>query len=179
MAEKQGNWAGNITYSAARLHRPGTIEQVQELVRRSNKLRILGSRHSFNGIADCNEDLISLERLDQVVALDRERHTVTIEGGVRYGPLCQYLQLEGYALHNLASLPHISVAGACATATHGSGNNNGNLATAVVALEFVNARGELVALSRENHGEQFQGAVVGLGGLGAITKLTLKIEPHV
>ena len=142
MPEKQQNWAGNYTYSAVRLHRPATIEQVQELVSRCNKLRVLGSRHSFNGIADCNEDLISLEKLDQVIALDRERHTVTIEGGVRYGPLCQYLQREGYALHNLASLPHISVAGACATATHGSGNNNGNLATAVAALEFVNARGE-------------------------------------
>ena len=177
MSEKQRNWAGNTTYSAARLHRPATIEQLQELVSRCNKLRILGSRHSFNSIADCNEDLISLEQLDQVTALDRERHTVTIAGGVRYGPLCQYLQREGYALHNLASLPHISVAGACATATHGSGNNNGNLATAVVALEFVNARGELVALSREQHSEQFQGAVVGLGGLGAVTKLTLKIEP--
>jgi xylitol oxidase len=177
MSEKQRNWAGNYTYSAARLHRPATIEQVQELVSRCNKLRILGSRHSFNGIADCNEDLISLEQLDQVVDLDREGHTVTIEGGVRYGPLCQYLQREGYALHNLASLPHISVAGACATATHGSGNNNGNLATAVTALEFVNARGELVALSREQHSEQFQGVVVGLGGLGAVTKLTLKIKP--
>jgi xylitol oxidase len=177
MSEKQRNWAGNTTYSAARLHRPTTIEQVQELVSRCNKVRVLGSRHSFNGIADCNEDLISLERLDQVVALDRERHTVTIEGGVRYGRLCQYLQREGYALHNLASLPHISVAGACATATHGSGNNNGNLATAVVAMEFVNARGDLISLSREQDGEQFQGAVVGLGGLGAVTKLMLKIEP--
>ena len=177
MSEKQRNWAGNITYNAARLHRPATIEQVQELVSRCNKLRILGSRHSFNGIADCNEDLISLEQLDQVTALDRERHTVTIEGGVRYGPLCQYLQREGYALHNLASLPHISVAGACATATHGSGNNNGNLATAVAALEFVNGKGEVVALSREHHGEQFQGAVVGLGGLGVVTKLTLQVEP--
>ncbi len=177
MPEKQQNWAGNYTYSAARLHRPATIEHVQELVSRCDKLRVLGSRHSFNGIADCNEDLISLEHLDQVIALDRERHTVTIEGGVRYGPLCQYGQREGYALHNLASLPHISVAGACATATHGSGNNNGNLATAVVAMEFVNARGDLISLSREQHGEQFQGAVVGLGGLGAVMKLTLKIEP--
>src|SRR5688572_1771436 len=177
MSEKQRNWAGNITYSAARLHRPATIEQVQELVSSSNTVRVLGSRHSFNGIADCDEDLISLERLDQVIALDRERRTVTIEGGVRYGPLCQYLEREGHALHNLASLPHISVAVACATATHGSGNNNGNLATAVTALEFVNARGDVILLSREQHGEQFQGAVVGLGGLGAVTKLTLKIQP--
>ena len=177
MAEMQKNWAGNYTYSARRLHRPRTIEQVQEIVSRCNKLRVLGSRHSFNGIADCTEDIISLEHLDHVIALDREHRTVTIEGGVRYGPLSEYLYSEGFALHNLASLPHISVAGACATATHGSGNQNGNLAAAVVALEIVTANGDVVTLSRDQHADQFQGAVVGLGGLGVVTKLTLRIEP--
>jgi xylitol oxidase len=177
MTEVQKNWAGNYTYSAVRLHLPTSIEQVQEIVSRCNKLRVLGSRHSFNGIADCTEDLISLKHLDQVIALDREHHTVTIEGGIRYGPLCEYLYREGFALHNLASLPHISVAGACATGTHGSGNQNGNLATAVVALEIVRANGHVVTLSRAQHVDQFQGAVVGLGGLGIVTKLTLRIEP--
>ena len=177
MIEKLKNWAGNYTYSAVRLHRPTTVGQVQETVSHCNKLRVLGSRHSFNGIADSIEDLISLEYLDQVVASDRENHTVTIEGGVRYGPLCQYLHREGFALHNLASLPHISVAGACATATHGSGNRNGNLATAVVALEIVTANGDVITLSRDQHVDQFEGAVVGLGGLGVVTKLTLKVEP--
>ena len=177
MADIQKNWAGNYTYSAVRLHRPTMLEQVQEIVSRCHKVRVLGSRHSFNGIADSTEDLISLEHLNQVISLDRENHTVTIEGGVRYGPLCQYLHREGFALHNLASLPHISVAGACATATHGSGNQNGNLATAVVVLEIVTASGDVITLSRDQHADQFQGAVVGLGGLGVVTKLTLNIEP--
>ena len=166
MADVQKNWAGNYTYSALRLHRPTTVGQVQEIVSQRNKLRVLGSRHSFNGIADCSEDLISLEYLNQVVALDREQRTVTIEGGVRYGDLCKHLQHAGFALHNLASLPHISVAGACATATHGSGNNNGNLATAVSALEIVTANGELVTLMREGHGDQFQGVVERCNNLG-------------
>jgi len=177
MIENQSNWAGNYTYSAARLHRPETVEQVQELVIHCRKLKVLGARHSFNGIADSPEALISLEHFDQVAALDRARRTVTVEAGVRYGPLCRHLNREGYALHNLASLPHISVAGACATATHGSGDRNGNLATAVSAMEIVTADGEVVVLSREGHGEQFQGAVVGLGGLGVVTKLTLDILP--
>jgi len=177
MTDAQRNWAGNYTYNAARLHRPTTVEQVQEIVSRCHKVRVLGSRHSFNGIADSAEDLISLEHLNQVISLDRENHTVTIEGGVRYGPLCEYLHREGFALHNLASLPHISVAGACATATHGSGNKNGNLATAVVALEIVTVNGDVITLSREQHADQLQGAVVGLGGLGVVTKLTLRVEP--
>jgi xylitol oxidase len=177
MTENQSNWAGNYTYSAARLHRPATVEQLRELVARSGKLKALGSRHSFNHIADTTEDLISLERFDQVGAVDRERGTVTVGAGVRYGQLCRQLHREGYALHNLASLPHISVAGACATATHGSGDGNGNLATAVAALEMVTADGQVVALSREQHGGQFEGAVVGLGALGVVTKLTLDVVP--
>jgi xylitol oxidase len=177
MTQNQSNWAGNYTYSAARLHYPETVEQVQELVVRHSKLKALGARHSFNTIADSSEDLISLEHFDQVVAIDRERRTATVGAGIRYGQLCQQLHREGYALHNMASLPHISVAGACATATHGSGDRNGNLATAVAALEMVTANGEVVVLSREQHGEQFQGAVVGLGGLGVVTKVTLDIVP--
>jgi alditol oxidase len=111
------------------------------------------------------------------VAIDRERSTVTVEGGITYGQLSQQLHSEGYALHNLASLPHISIAGACATATHGSGDRNGNLATVVAGMEIMTADGELVVLSREHNGDQFQGAVVGLGGLGVVTKLTLDIVP--
>ena len=177
MLEDQRNWAGNYTYRAVRLHRPETVEQVQALVSRASKVKVLGSRHSFNDIADSPEDLISLEHFDQVVALDHERHTVTVEGGVRYGELCRYLHAAGYALHNLASLPHISVAGACATATHGSGERHGNLATVVAGLELVTAGGEVVVLSREHRGEELQGAIVGLGGLGVITKVTLDIVP--
>ncbi|MEO7913125.1 MAG: D-arabinono-1,4-lactone oxidase [Roseiflexaceae bacterium] len=177
MLENRRNWAGNYTYSAARLHAPETIEQLQELVSRSSKLRALGSRHSFNGIADTTADQVSLEHFDQVLALDREHNTVTVAAGIKYGQLGQYLHGQGYALHNMASLPHISVAGACATATHGSGNGNGNLATAVTAIEFVTANGDLVVLSRGQDGQAFQGAVVGLGGLGIVTKMTLDILP--
>jgi alditol oxidase len=177
MAENLRNWAGNYTYHAARLHQPETIEQVQELAVRSHKLKVLGTRHSFNDIADSAGDLISLQHFDRVVALDREQGTVTVEAGIRYGQLCQWLQREGYALHNLASLPHISVAGACATGTHGSGDRNGNLATAVSAMEMVTGAGDVIILSREQDRGQFLGAVVGLGGLGVITKLTLDISP--
>jgi xylitol oxidase len=177
MLENRRNWAGNYTYSAARLHAPTTIAELQELVRTSSKLRALGSRHSFNSIADTTEDQVSMEHFDQVLSLDRERNTVMVEAGIKYGQLGVYLHSQGYALHNMASLPHISVAGACATATHGSGNGNGNLATAVAAIELVTADGDLVTLSREQDGETFQGAVVGLGGLGIVTKMTLDIMP--
>ncbi|MCB9101846.1 MAG: FAD-binding protein [Anaerolineales bacterium] len=177
MTEQQHNWAGNYTYSAARWHYPTTVEQLQELVSQGSKLRVLGSRHSFNDIADSPEDLISLERFDHIEPVDPERRTVTIAGGVRYGQLCRQLDREGYALPNLASLPHISVAGACATATHGSGDRNGNLATSVAAMELVTADGAVVVLARDQHPDHFPGAVVGLGGLGVVTQLTLDVIP--
>ena len=176
MIQNPTNWAGNYTYQANRLHQPEIIEQVQEIVSHSHKLKALGSRHSFNDIADSPGELVSLEHFDQVL-LDREQRTVMVGAGIRYGELCRGLHREGFALHNLASLPHISVAGACSTATHGSGDQNGNLATAVTAMELITADGELVTFSREDQPEQFQGAVVGLGGLGIVTKLTLDILP--
>ncbi|MDQ3927552.1 MAG: FAD-binding protein [Chloroflexota bacterium] len=174
------NWAGNYTYTSPRLHYPETVEQVQELVRRSPKLKVLGSRHSFNDIADSPGDLVSLDRLgasDGLLALDREHNTVTVAGAARYGQINRELHREGYALHNLASLPHISVAGACTTATHGSGDRSGNLATAVSAMELVTADGSIVSLSRERDGGEFAGAAVSLGGLGVVTKLTLDVVP--
>src|SRR6266480_1953528 len=96
---------------------------------------------------------------------------------MRYGELAPYLHENGYALHNLASLPHISIAGACATATHGSGVKNGNLATAVSAMEIVTAGGEVLKLSRVADGSTFQGSVVSLGALGVVTKVTLDVQP--
>ncbi len=178
MTANQQNWAGNITYSAARVHQPETIEQLQAVVRNSRKLKVVGSRHSFNEIADTAEDQISLEKLEQKIVFDPERRLVTVNAGITYGQLCQQLYPTGYALHNMASLPHVSVAGACATATHGSGDGNGNLATAVAALELITADGEVVQLSRAQNGETFQGAVVSLGGLGVITKMTLDTVPR-
>jgi len=177
MVANQRNWAGNFRYSAARTHQPETVDQVREIVSRADKVKALGTRHSFNVIADCAEDLISLSHLDRVIEIDRDRRTATVEGGARYGQVGEYLHARGYALRNMASLPHISAAGACATATHGSGDGNGNLATAVVAMEMVTAEGELVEISREKNGERFDGMVVALGGLGIVVKLTLEIVP--
>jgi alditol oxidase len=178
MAEKQLNWAGNYEFSTTNVHYPTSVEEIQALVKNSRKVKVLGTRHSFNHIADSEDVLISLRNFNNLVALDRERQTVTVEAGMRYGELGVYLDSEGFAVHNMASLPHITIIGACSTATHGSGAKNGSLATAVSRLEFVTADGEIVTLSREKDGEQFNGAVVGLGGLGVVTKLTLDIMPR-
>lgn len=171
------NWAESLSYSTDKVYYPATVEQVQEVVKKCSNIKALGSRHSFNTIADSIENQVSLKQQNQVISLDTVANTVTIEGGMRYGELAPYLQENGYALHNLASLPHISIGGACATATHGSGANNSSLASAVSAIEFVNAAGEIISLSKENDGDTFKGAVVNLGALGVVTKLTLDLQP--
>jgi xylitol oxidase len=168
------NWAGNYTYRARKLHRPSTIEQVQEIIANAPFVRVLGSRHSFNDIADSSE-LITLEAMPMDVVVDHEADTISFNAALKYGELVQTLHEEGVALHNLASLPHISVAGAVATATHGSGETNGNLATSVAGLKLVTSGGEIIEISR---GEpDFDGLVVGLGALGAVTRITLDVEP--
>ena len=169
------NWAGNFEFSTGNVHYPKTLEEVQEIVKKCDKITALGSQHSFNKIADNTENLISLKEMNKVISIDRAANTVTVEAGMRYGELAPYLHQNGYALHNLASLPHITIAGSVATATHGSGVNNGNLSTAIAAIEFVNATGEIINLSKED--AAFNGAVVGLGALGIVTKVTLSIEP--
>ena len=171
------NWAGNLTYSTDNVQYPKSVAEVQQLIKKLPKLRALGTRHCFNTIADSKDDLVSTRDLNKVLSLDTKNHTVTAEGGIKYGELAPYLHQHGYALHNLASLPHISVAGSITTATHGSGIKNGNLSSAVTGLEIVIADGSIVHLSKASDSEKLNAAVVGLGALGIITKVTLQIQP--
>ena len=171
------NWAGNVAFSATKIHRPASVAELQRLVAAGACVRALGTGHSFSRIADTPGDLVSVAGLPKIMKVDAEAATVTVSAGVRYGELAPHLHAAGYALRNLASLPHISVAGACATGTHGSGNSNGNLATAVCAMEMITAGGDAVTMSREADGPRFRGAVVGLGALGIVTSLSLDIVP--
>jgi xylitol oxidase len=168
------NWAGNFRYRAATLHRPSQPEHVQEIVARAPHIRVLGSRHSFNDIADSFE-LISLDDLPSDVVIDHGAGTVTFSAGLRYGELVAELNREDVALANLGSLPHISVAGAIATATHGSGDAIGNLSTAVAGLEIVTSSGDLLEVQRGD--ADFNGIAVGLGAMGVVTRITLDVEP--
>jgi xylitol oxidase len=169
------NWAGNLTYGTTRVLRPRSVEEAQELVAGAETIRPLGTRHSFSEVADVPPGgvLLSTEHLDRVVGIDSG--TVTVEAGIRYGELSATLYEHGLALANLASLPHISVGGAVATGTHGSGVENRSLAAAVSMLELVGPDGELRPLRRGD--DDFDGAVVGLGALGLVARLSLDVHP--
>ena len=171
------NWAGNLTYSTGNVHEPKSVDEVKTVIAQCEKLRALGTRHCFNKIADSNANLLSTKFLNEVGAIDTSNNTITVGGGIRYGDLCEQLHQKGYALHNLASLPHISVAGACATATHGSGVTNGNLATGVSGIEIVTGKGEVMTISKAQDPDIFYGLVVNLGSLGVVTKVVLDLVP--
>ena len=169
------NWAGNIIFSAASVERPTSIEQLQDVVRRAQRVRALGSGHSFNRLADTDGTLVSLADMPRIVEVDSAAHQVRIDGGATYTDIVGALHESGYGLGNVASLPHITVAGAVTTATHGSGDTNRNLAAAVAALKIVTASGEIVSFQRGD--ADFEGAVVNLGALGIISELTLDLIP--
>ena len=166
-----------MNFASATVHRPTTIAELQAVVASAASVRALGTGHSFNRIADTTGALVLLDDLPRQIDVDSQARTVTVAGGIRYGELAAELDRHGVALHNMGSLPHISVAGACATGTHGSGDRNGNLATAVRGLELVTAAGDITTLARSDDGAQFPGAVISLGCLGIVTSLTLDVVP--
>lgn len=167
------NWARSTEFHPAAFERPESVSELQRLVAGSTRARALGSGHSFNDLADTPGTLISLERLPAEPSITQDG--VRVPGGMRYAELSRWLQDRGLAVHNLASLPHISVAGTIATGTHGSGDGNGSLATAVTGLELVTAGGDLVAVRRGD--PDFDGTVVSLGALGVVTAVTLEVRP--
>lgn len=176
VAERR-NWGRNIVYKAKNLVHPTSVEELQEIMKQAGYKKGLGSKHSYNDIADSPTTQISLGKLNKVIAIDESNNTVTIEGGIKYEELAPKLHEKGKALHNLASLPQVTVAGACATGTHGSGTGNGSLATVVREIEFCSLDGELITISRDKNPDTFDGAIVSLGALGIITRMVLDIEP--
>ncbi|MFJ9020508.1 FAD-binding protein [Streptomyces sp. NPDC102259] len=177
MTETVTNWAGNITFAAGELHRPASLDALRSLVADSGRVRVLGSGHSFNEIAEPGVDgvLLSLGALADEVDVDTAARTVRVAGGVRYAELARRVHERGLALPNMASLPHISVAGSVATGTHGSGVGNGSLASAVREVEIVTADGSTVVIGRGDR--RFGGAVTSLGALGVVTALVLDLQP--
>jgi xylitol oxidase len=168
-------WAGTHVFTAPALVEARTIDEVQSVVAAGGPVRALGTRHSFHDLADTAGTLVTVTGIPADAVIDEERREVTVGAGTRYGVLARWLEDRGWALHNLGSLPHISIGGAIATGTHGSGHGNGSLATAVRRLEYVDATG---ALAEVRIGDpDFPALVVGLGAFGIVVRVTLAIEP--
>ena len=169
------NWAGSYAYKA-RVVRPRSVDELQSLVATKDRIRALGTRHSFTDIADTDGVLVSLEGLPLALRIDEPRRSASVSGATTFHTLSQQLDRRGWALATLASLPHISVAGAIATGTHGSGKQVKSLASMVSALEMVQSDGELRRIERSD--PDFDGSVVNLGALGVVTRVTVDLLPR-
>jgi xylitol oxidase len=172
-------WSGTHVFTAPRFVEAATVDNVRAIIETERaaggRVRALGTRHSFHDIADTTGTLVSVTGIPADPVLDRDRRAVTVGAGIRYGELALWLEQHGWALHNMGSLPHISVGGATATGTHGSGDKLGNLSTAVRGLEYVGADGALRTVAP--HDPDFEALVVHLGAAGIVTRITLAIEP--
>jgi len=169
------NWSGTVTFQDSKTLAPKSVDELTKIVASEVKIRARGSAHCFNAMADTNAASVTFENMPQEIVIDKDRAIVSVPAGMKYGELAVALHDRGWALHNMASLPHISVAGAIATATHGSGVGNGNLATAVRGLEIVLPDGNIKSVTSQD--PDFAGFVVGLGLVGIVSKVDLAIEP--
>jgi alditol oxidase len=169
------NWAGNYRYRARRIARPASLSELQSIVAGSDRVRALGSGHSFTALPDSEGTLVRLDALAPEIDVDARARTVSVGGGVTYGVLAPELHRAGFALPNLASLPHISIAGAVATGTHGSGDANQNLAGSVRSIDIIGPGGDIRTVHRG--GPDFDGSVVALGALGVASRLVLDVQP--
>ncbi|WES63087.1 FAD-binding protein [Microbacter sp. GSS18] len=169
------NWAGTYEYTAPRIVEATSVADVRAAVAGTGRVHALGTRHSFTDLPDTTGTLIDVTGLPPVFALDEDAATVTVAAGTRYGVLAVWLDERGWALRNMGSLPHINVAGATATGTHGSGDANPVLSASVRALTYVGADGELHEVRRGD--TDFAALVVGLGAFGIVVAVTLDIVP--
>jgi xylitol oxidase len=169
------NWSGTVTFQDSKTLAPKSVDELAKIVASQPKIRARGSAHCFNAMADTNSVAVTFANMPQDIVIDKDRAIVSVPAGMKYGELAVALNDRGWAIHNMASLPHISVAGAIATATHGSGVGNGNLATAVRGLEIILPDGNIKRVTLED--PDFAGYVVGLGLVGIVSSVDLAIEP--
>ncbi|MEM9651582.1 MAG: D-arabinono-1,4-lactone oxidase [Actinomycetota bacterium] len=176
MPTDRANWSDNFTFAAASFHQPRSVAEVQGIVARSDRVKAVGTRHSFVPVADSpGGALVDLSLLAPEVTITPDGRTASVTAGTSYGVLAQELERWGYALSNMASLPHISVGGGTATGTHGSSDRTGILATAISALELVTADGSLITVDRSD--PDLAAMAVGLGAFGIMTRVHLDVEP--
>ena len=175
MTAELRNWSGTYRFTARAVIDARSADDVRRAVAAGGRVRAIGTRHSFNDLADNGAALVSVTAIPPDPVIDVAARTVTAGAGMSYGALAVWLQDRGWALGNLGSLPHISIAGATATGTHGSGSRNKILSAAIAGLDYVAADGELRHVGRAD--PDFDGMPVGLGAFGIVVRVTLDIEP--
>ncbi|KAI1701064.1 FAD binding domain-containing protein [Ditylenchus destructor] len=169
------NWGDNFLFSTQNIQYPTTVEEVQEIVQNADKVRVVGTRHSFSTCADSPDTILSTLALKNIIGFDDSVPSITVQAGIAYTDLNPYLQYLGFALPNLATLAEISVGGASQTGAHGSGLSNQCLASHIRSLKIVLANGTLATYGPND--PELKAIALGVGAFGVITQVELKVEP--
>lgn len=181
MSSRWQNWCGLVDCSPLRIETPASIEEVQRVVREAaregKRVRVVGSGHSFTDLVRTDEVLVSLDKLQGLVEVDRDRREATVWAGTKLWRLNELLDEQGLAMENLGDINKQSIAGAVSTGTHGTGIRYGNISSQAIGLTIVTAGGEVLECSEEKDRELFKAAQVSLGALGIIVKIRLRLEP--
>jgi len=181
MNETWTNWAGDQRCAPVRVARPGSEAELVEVVGRAaaegQQVRAVGSGHSFSDIACTDGVLVDLSRMQRLLEADRPSGVVTVEAGIKLHALGAALAEHGLALENQGDIDRQALAGALATATHGTGARFPNLAAPVIGMRLISAAGEVVELSADADSEALLAARVSLGALGIVSAVTVRCVP--
>ncbi|MEO1436566.1 MAG: D-arabinono-1,4-lactone oxidase [Bacteroidota bacterium] len=172
------NWAGNIQWNPSEIAKPDSEEAIQQLVLRAanerKKIRMIGTGHSFTPVCQTTHVTLSLDNYQGLIHVEKETCQATVKAGTKLKLLGELLFQEGLAMENLGDIDVQSIAGTISTGTHGTGTTFGTISTQVVAIRFVNGKGEIVDCSHDQRPELFKAMQVSLGSLGVITQITLQ-----
>ncbi len=175
------NWAGNQQTGSVLVSKPQTESELQQVVQNAQtsgrRVKAVGSGHSFTAIAVAEEVLVDLSKYDEILAIDKINQTVTVQSGIQLSKLNQALYENSLAMQNLGDIAYQTIAGAISTSTHGTGAKFTGIANQVVALRVVLADSSIVECSANVNAELFSCARVGLGAIGLISTVTLKVVP--
>jgi FAD-linked oxidoreductase len=175
------NWAGNQHVDNVSLFKPRSEEEIQQAVQlamsKKNRIKVVGSGHSFTAIALAEDVLVDLSGYDAVIAIDKLAKTVTVQSGIQLSKLNLILHQNGLAMQNLGDIAYQTIAGSISTSTHGTGIKFTGIANQVVALRLVLADSTVVDCTATSNSDLFHCARVGLGALGIISTVTLQLVP--
>lgn len=169
------NWAKNIKQEIPHFFQPETEDEIIPIIKSHNKIRLVGTAHSWNEICVSDEALINLDRFDKILHIDKKAKTVRVQAGIKLTKLNELLDKEKLALINLGSIATQSLAGALSTGTHGTGINFQILGSQIIEFTLIKASGEKIVVNREKDKELYNAAIVNLGCLGVISEVTIQV----
>lgn len=175
------NWSGNLSFRPKQIASPSSVDEIVALVEKARdegkSIRVYGAKHSWTPLIPTDDVLMHLDNWQGVERVDKETMTATVRAGTRLHRLGEELYSSGVSMANLGDIATQSIAGALLTGTHGTGQQLGILASQLVGVQIVTAKGDVLDWNEQDHPDEMNAVRVSLGALGIVVKMTLKVQP--